>query len=77
MAFVARLLLAFLVVLEALVLGVSAAADAPDAKGITLPDLYEASVLELQAGLDAGHFTSVDLIKVSLLTRVDLMIILK
>ncbi|PPQ69889.1 hypothetical protein CVT26_014152 [Gymnopilus dilepis] len=63
MAFVARLLLAFLVLLEALVLGVSAAADAPDAKGITLPDLYEASVLELQAGLDAGHFTSVDLIK--------------
>ena len=45
-----------------------------------LPDLYEASVLELQvrhirphhpsdlidsqAGLDAGHFTSVDLVKV-------------
>ncbi|KAJ7432101.1 amidase signature enzyme [Mycena galericulata] len=28
-----------------------------------LPDLYEASVLELQAGLDAGQFTSVDLIK--------------
>ncbi|KAF5382808.1 hypothetical protein D9757_007264 [Collybiopsis confluens] len=28
-----------------------------------LPDLYEASVLELQEGLDAGHFTSVDLIK--------------
>lgn len=30
-----------------------------------LPDLYEASVPELQAGLDAGLFTSVDLIKVS------------
>ncbi|KIK52738.1 hypothetical protein GYMLUDRAFT_179802 [Collybiopsis luxurians FD-317 M1] len=28
-----------------------------------LPDLYEASVLELQEGLDAGHFTSVDLVK--------------
>lgn len=27
------------------------------------PDLYEASITELQAGLDAGHFTSVDLIK--------------
>ncbi|KAF9463205.1 amidase signature enzyme [Collybia nuda] len=27
------------------------------------PDLYEASVLELQTGLDAGHFSSVDLIK--------------
>jgi hypothetical protein len=32
-----------------------------------LPDLYEASVLELQAGLDAGQFTSVDLVKVCLL----------
>ena len=29
----------------------------------TLPDLYEAGVLELQDGLDAGHFTSVDLVK--------------
>ena len=28
------------------------------------PDLYEASVLELQAGLDAGTFSSVDLVKV-------------
>ncbi|OBZ66433.1 hypothetical protein A0H81_13690 [Grifola frondosa] len=28
-----------------------------------LPDLYEASVSELQAGLDAGHFSSVDLVK--------------
>jgi amidase len=33
-------------------------------KKATLPDLYEASVLELQYGLDAGLFTSVDLIKV-------------
>ena len=31
---------------------------------IVFPDLYEASVLELQAGLDAGHFSSVDLVKV-------------
>lgn len=29
------------------------------------PDLYEASVVELQNGLDNGDFTSVDLIKVS------------
>jgi hypothetical protein len=29
-----------------------------------LPDLYEAGVLEIQSGLDAGHFTSVDLVKV-------------
>lgn len=34
------------------------------AKPITFPDLYEASVPELQAGLNAGHFTSVDLVKV-------------
>ncbi|KAJ8700654.1 hypothetical protein PTI98_003663 [Pleurotus ostreatus] len=33
------------------------------AKPITFPDLYEASVPELQAGLNAGHFTSVDLVK--------------
>ena len=31
----------------------------------TFPDLYEASVEELQEGLDAGIFTSVDLVKVS------------
>ncbi|KAL4264252.1 Amidase signature (AS) superfamily protein [Pleurotus pulmonarius] len=30
---------------------------------VPLPDLYEASVLELQVGLNAGHFTSVDLVK--------------
>ena len=35
-----------------------------DAKPIQFPDLYEASVLELQEGLDAGHFSSVDLVKV-------------
>jgi hypothetical protein len=29
-----------------------------------LPDLYEASVIELQAGLTSGQFTSVDLVKV-------------
>ncbi|PCH37606.1 amidase signature enzyme [Wolfiporia cocos MD-104 SS10] len=28
-----------------------------------LPDLYEASVIELQDGLNAGYFTSVDLVK--------------
>lgn len=33
-------------------------------KKAALPDLYEASVLELQAGLQAGQFTSVDLVKV-------------
>jgi len=29
-----------------------------------LPDLYEASIAELQAGLIKGEFTSVDLVKV-------------
>ncbi|KAI9450117.1 hypothetical protein BJY52DRAFT_1304638, partial [Lactarius psammicola] len=29
-----------------------------------LPDLYEASIAELQYGLENGHFTSVDLVKV-------------
>ncbi|KAJ7236895.1 amidase signature enzyme [Mycena haematopus] len=33
------------------------------ARAPALPDLYEASISELQAGLDAGHFTSVDLIQ--------------
>lgn len=33
--------------------------------GSNFPDLYEASISELQAGLDGGHFTSVDLVKVS------------
>jgi len=28
------------------------------------PDLYEASIQELQHGMDAGHFTSVDLVEV-------------
>ena len=34
------------------------------ARKATLPDLYEASVLELQAGLNSGVFSSVDLVKV-------------
>jgi amidase len=31
------------------------------------PDLYEATLAELQEGMEKGHFTSVDLVKVSLL----------
>lgn len=34
-------------------------------KPIVFPDLYEASIEELQNGMEAGHFTSVDLVKVS------------
>ncbi|KAG9075210.1 hypothetical protein FS749_013144, partial [Ceratobasidium sp. UAMH 11750] len=30
------------------------------------PDLYEASILQLENGLEEGHFTSVDLVKASL-----------
>ncbi|KAF9546248.1 amidase signature enzyme [Agrocybe pediades] len=37
--------------------------EATSAKSAQLPDLYEASVTDLQKGLDAGHFTSVDLVK--------------
>lgn len=33
---------------------------------VQLPDLYEASIAELQDGLKHGHFTSVDLVKVRL-----------
>jgi amidase len=33
------------------------------------PDLYEASIAELQEGLKQGQFTSVDLVKVHHLTR--------
>ena len=36
----------------------------PAAEAVTFPDLYEASIAELQAGLDGGQFTSVDLVKV-------------
>lgn len=36
---------------------------------MTFPDLYEASIAELQTGLEKGLFTSVDLVKVSYSTR--------
>lgn len=39
-----------------------------------LPDLYEASILELQDGLSKGYFTSVDLVQASIphhLTRIE------
>ena len=43
---------------------ISALATATTAE-ITFPDLYEASIAELQDGLAKGHFSSVDLVKVS------------
>ncbi len=33
-------------------------------EALTLPDLYEASITELQDGLQGGLFTSVDLVNV-------------
>ncbi|KJA23796.1 hypothetical protein HYPSUDRAFT_66167 [Hypholoma sublateritium FD-334 SS-4] len=43
--------------------GESASSAAPTRADEVYPDLYEASVVELQTGLDAGHFSSVDLVK--------------
>ena len=46
---------------------VVATASCPNIKSrssVELPDLYEASISELQAGLQAGAFTSVDLVTV-------------
>lgn len=40
--------------------------SATTAAQIDFPDLYEASISELQAGLDAQHFSSVDLVKASI-----------
>lgn len=38
---------------------------AASAGAVAFPDLYEASIAELQDGLEKGHFTSVDLVKVT------------
>ncbi|KAJ7176038.1 amidase signature enzyme [Mycena crocata] len=45
------------------VLSLSALRADVSTSGVSLPDLYEATIADLQAGLDAGHFTSVDLVK--------------
>lgn len=54
MAFLARWFSSFLAVVACL----------QGSTATVFPDLYEASVLELQAGLHAGTFSSVDLVKV-------------
>lgn len=41
------------------------ARDRPRASSAAFPDLYEASIAELQSGLESGLFTSVDLVKAS------------
>ncbi|OJT03693.1 hypothetical protein TRAPUB_5721 [Trametes pubescens] len=38
-------------------------AQSPESAVFNFPDLYEASIAELQDGLERGHFTSVDLVK--------------
>ncbi|KAF8889209.1 amidase signature enzyme [Gymnopilus junonius] len=65
MTFARVWLLAFLAICAGLQVacGVSTAGATTSIAGATFPDLYEASVTELQAGLDAGTFTSVDLVK--------------
>ena len=39
--------------------------SAPARTNAAFPDLYEASIADLQAGLEQEHFTSVDLVTVS------------
>jgi hypothetical protein len=45
-------------------------APANISKSVYYPDLYEASINELQDGLTERHFTSVDLVKVGVPTFV-------
>jgi len=52
----------FITVLALILLG--NAQFATDHGTDVFPDLYEASIQELQHGMDAGHFTSVDLVEV-------------
>ena len=52
----------FITVLALILLG--NAQFATDHDTDVFPDLYEASIQELQHGMDAGHFTSVDLVEV-------------
>ena len=53
-----------LVLLLASVCGTAGEEQSNGSSSVTFPDLYEASIAELQAGLTEGHFTSVDLVKV-------------
>ncbi|TFY52700.1 hypothetical protein EVG20_g10439, partial [Dentipellis fragilis] len=46
-------------------LGSALATSRDDSSRAALPDLYEASIAELQSGLEQGLFTSVDLVKVN------------
>ncbi|KAI0260061.1 amidase signature enzyme [Gloeopeniophorella convolvens] len=53
----------FLVLLVLQYLSSGARAGSSVERRAPLPDLYEASIAELQDGLEKGHFTSVDLVK--------------
>ena len=50
--------------LLALIWAAYGAQESMAATSVTFPDLYEASISELQEGLEKGDFTSVDLVKV-------------
>jgi amidase len=66
------LLLPTLVALSKSTLGSLLSGMNPVVKKPNFPDLYEASVVELQAGLDSGHFTSVNLVEVRLFRWIQL-----
>lgn len=58
-----KVALALVLAFSFLMAGYHASSPPPSLSQDFFPDLYEASVLELQDGLDEGRFTSVDLIK--------------
>jgi hypothetical protein len=45
-------------------IGAATNAGVKQSSQVVLPDLYEASIMDLQQGLNAQHFSSVDLVKV-------------
>ncbi|KAJ3574759.1 hypothetical protein NP233_g1546 [Leucocoprinus birnbaumii] len=57
-------------VLLLLSIGLALCFDARPPSSDVFPDLYEASVEDLQKGMEAGHFTSVDLVK-AYFTRIE------
>lgn len=59
-----KVALASVLAFSFLMAGFHASSPPPSLSQVSFPDLYEASVLELQEGLDNGHFISVDLIEV-------------
>ena len=68
LSFKLRLYSAFVLIFAFLCVSYGAQQSAPTAvtRSTIFPDLYEASISELQDGLEKGQFTSVDLVKVSI-----------